>query len=448
MSNIKKMIITDNIDLSSKQMISKDEFYSNKKSNYNLKNNDFYTLDSSKIENDKEMLYYALVSTAGKIINYRDYDNDSWKKTVIDKLWISPYKKPILYNHDLYFSSPQGRIVNTFFINHQNKEVEACSYKETLPNEVINFYDSIGSFSEGTGSVIARFQPNDILAERIKNELDLTVSQSSYMSKAVCNICGKNYFSSECTHYPGETYEVEEDGVTKKKMCIVKTYDFEPIELSFVNLPANDTSVVYVYKLNSQLNNDSKIIDNNHISENIEKDNKEEEKDKKNNDNEKEGGNLQENMEDKFKNMLKKTVEDRLGINDESSESFNKLFDSMNSEQVEEFIKIVDFLENKNKKIEDKLEKEEENKAEELKEKEEQKDNSEKKDELKEKEEQKDSSEKGEEKEELKGKEEQKESSNDSKEKPIEKFYKDSKETESNVIKYDSELEALINSVI
>ena len=44
-------------------------------------------------------------------------------------------------------------------------------------------------------------------------------------NKGVCSICGKNiYNSDECEHYPGRTYEIEEDGVTKNKLCWVMAY--------------------------------------------------------------------------------------------------------------------------------------------------------------------------------------------------------------------------------
>ena len=39
-------------------------------------------------------------------------------------------------------------------------------------------------------------------------------------SKAVCSICGNSYNDhSKCEHIAGKTYEIEEDGVTKNKLC-------------------------------------------------------------------------------------------------------------------------------------------------------------------------------------------------------------------------------------
>lgn len=40
--------------------------------------------------------------------------------------------------------------------------------------------------------------------------------------KATCSVCGENYRSNKCSHYAGKTYEVEENGVTKNKLCFIK----------------------------------------------------------------------------------------------------------------------------------------------------------------------------------------------------------------------------------
>ena len=40
-------------------------------------------------------------------------------------------------------------------------------------------------------------------------------------SKAICSVCGDNYYN--CNHYKGKTYEIEnEDGTTSNKLCYVK----------------------------------------------------------------------------------------------------------------------------------------------------------------------------------------------------------------------------------
>lgn len=351
MSKTNQMIITDNIDLSQKKIFTKDEFYKDNKSLKNFSLKDFRSIDSAKIEKNSEIVYYALVSTSDKVINNRNYDYESWLDTVKAKKWLKPYKKPILYNHDLYFSSPQGRIENAFFIKHEGKQILASSIEEELPTEVIDYYDSIGAFSVGTGSVITKFTADEWLAERINNELDLTVSQSSFMNKAVCNICGKDFFGSECCHYPGEEYEIEENGKKVKKVCVVNTFDFEPIELSFVNLPANDTSVVYVYKTEKEGNKADDSLVNTDKKDGVEnqedKNNNETNKNINKDNNEKEGG-VSEPVND-FKDILKNQISDKFNLSEDKKELFGKLFDTMDSNQIKDFIS---FLEEINKKEE------------------------------------------------------------------------------------------------
>lgn len=44
-------------------------------------------------------------------------------------------------------------------------------------------------------------------------------------SKGVCSVCGNDYRNSDkCEHYAGKTYEVEENGVTKNKLCWILAY--------------------------------------------------------------------------------------------------------------------------------------------------------------------------------------------------------------------------------
>ena len=335
MSKEKRMIITDNLDLSERKIITKDEFYQDKKNSSKINISDFLTVDSGKIEKNKEMLYYALVSTSDKEINCRSYDYKSWEKTVVDKMWISPYQKPILYNHDLYNSSPQGRIQNTFFINHSDKKVICSSLEEELPQDVINFYDSLGAFNEGTASIIARISPDNVLAQRIESGLDITVSQSSYMDKAVCSICGKNYYGDECSHIPGKTYKLE-DG--SEKTCIVKTFDYEPIELSFVTIPANKTSIVYSFQKKQSSSNDNLAENNIQIKDDENEDNK----------NIKNG----ENKDMELKNILKDMISQKLNLGEELKDSYDKLFDSMTPEQINYFKNIIDHLTKKAEVVE------------------------------------------------------------------------------------------------
>jgi hypothetical protein len=238
-----KIIITDNIDLSNKDGFSKDDFYADKR-------NSVITSDAKANANVYKgtKKFYALLSTSDKEINNRMYSSSSWKKTVMDGAWQGkPYKKPILRNHDLYNSTPLGRINDSFYIEHNTLEVFNKD-NNVLPQAVIDNYISQGCFESGSASVIVEFNADEDTAKRLVDGLDLTVSQSSFMNKATCNICGKDYFQSGgCNHVAGTTYEIEKDGKSEKVKCVLHTEDYEPIELSFVNLPANDTSTVFVF---------------------------------------------------------------------------------------------------------------------------------------------------------------------------------------------------------
>lgn len=324
MAKTSEMIITDNLDLTEKHKMTKDEFYSQ----YKGQRTPFNAVDSLEIEQNNEKMYYALVTTSGKEINSRLYDDSSWAKTVVDKMWLLPYSKPILYNHNLYDSIPEGRIMNAFLISHSSKSVIQQSLpNEELPQEVIDYYNEIKAFDEGISSIIVNFQPSKFLAHRLDNKLDLTVSQSSYMNQATCNICGQSYYGSSCTHIAGNTYSIEEDGATTTKKCIVTTYDFDPIELSFVNLPANDTSVVYIYeKKDTETNSDAGTEPLNVIDKNT---------------NETEKGGEENNMNEDYKEILKKVVLDSLKVSEEEKQKIETFYDSLNPEQVKNFLEIT-----------------------------------------------------------------------------------------------------------
>lgn len=238
---MKRRIITDNLDLTDKKEWFYEDFYKGKKS--------IQAYDSSSTVNkEKVVSYYGLVSTSDKEINCRKYDKESWKKTVIDGTWIKPFGRPIMRNHDVYFGDSVGRITESYFYDHSTEVVTSDSVENSLPKDVLDFYKEKGAFSNGSGSVIVKFELDAKTAERVDSGLDMTLSQSSIMNSATCNICGKDYYSGDCNHVAGETFQIEEDGVKKDVKCVVYTKDYEPVELSIVNFPANDTSIIYKRK--------------------------------------------------------------------------------------------------------------------------------------------------------------------------------------------------------
>lgn len=243
-------IITDEYNLVDKKKMTKDEFY--KENSLKAKDSQIKIQDSantnilkdSKIFNG-DYEFYALLSTSDKEINGRYYSKDSLKRWVQDNLWHKNYNKPILKQHNI-FSDCLGRMKETFFVDHETFEVISSNADAKLPEGVLKHYQDAHSFEDGTGTVIGRFTTNETIAERILNDLDLTVSQSSLMEKATCSICGHDYFGEKCEHLSGEQY-LNKD--TKElETCKVTIDCGEPIELSFVNFPANATSTVFAHK--------------------------------------------------------------------------------------------------------------------------------------------------------------------------------------------------------
>lgn len=240
MSKIRR-IITDDLDLEDKQGKTADSFYG---AEGKRKGSD---AAPGKAYSGKKR-FFAVLSTSDKAINNRLYDKESWKKTVTDGTWNGPiYAKPMLRNHDLYSDTPFGRIKDSFFVDHSNITV-VNKDNRPLDEKVLNHFKDLGVFNEGTGTVIAEFTSDEATAQRMIAGLDCTVSQSSFFGKASCSICGNDYYGGECTHVAGRNYPKKDDkgNPIEDRFCLVKAQDFEPIELSIVNIPANDTSVIYV----------------------------------------------------------------------------------------------------------------------------------------------------------------------------------------------------------
>ncbi|MGL6100449.1 MAG: hypothetical protein ACRC0G_12590 [Fusobacteriaceae bacterium] len=235
----KKRIITDDMDLSNKTAMTDDSFYNSKIG----KSSD--SSGVSPIYKGKSR-FFALLSTSDKAINNRLYDKESWKKTVMDGSWEGPlYAKPMIRNHDIREQTPFGRIKDSYFVEHGSFDTINKESKK-LDKKVLDFYKNAGALNSGSGSVIVEFSSDEVTANRIISGLDATVSQSSYFKDASCTVCGSDYFGNDCTHVAGRHYSIKKDDVSIDVECLVLTKDFEPIELSIVNTPANDTSVIFV----------------------------------------------------------------------------------------------------------------------------------------------------------------------------------------------------------
>lgn len=328
-----RIIINDEIDLSIKdtEKLTYDSLY--KKDNAHL-----LSLDSANKEYTPKGGVYAILSVADKLINNRKYSYDSLKLNVLNEDWTKPFNKPFLKNHDIYTDS-LGRIKQAWFIDHENLEVSAPNGQDSIPEDVINFFKDKKCFNEGTGSTLVELTVNADTYERIQNGFDQTVSQSSYSEKNICSICHQPYFGGNCSHFAGEEYKVGED--EHMELCYVSCSNFEPVELSIVNNPANKSSILYISNNSNKKNtsddkedeknkvNDSKIDKT--LSIDKIKDNENNIKNE-HNDLEQTDKKMEDSM---FKDLLKKSISKLLAdkLTADGIVAFEKLFDSLETEE-------------------------------------------------------------------------------------------------------------------
>lgn len=352
---MEKLIINDEIDLRSKnkELLTYDSIY--KKHNVGIINND------SKSNVHMKDGVYAILSVSDKIINNRLYLYDSLKENVMNRDWTKPFNKPFLKNHDIYCDS-LGRIKRAWFVDHSTFQVFKPNDEIELPTKVLDHYKSIDAFSNGTGTTIVELSVSDEEYERIKLGLDQTVSQSSYTNSMVCNICKKPYYGGECTHLAGDSYKIGDS--EELQTCYVISGDFEPVELSIVNSPANDSSILYI---SSETDSNTKDEKTTEIDKNKTKDTIKENVNIQENTDSQENTESQnkDNMEDlMYKDMLKKMFSDQVKdkLTEDGLNAFNTLLDSLNSaEQITNLqtilnnIKLADCKEeNKDEKVSEK----------------------------------------------------------------------------------------------
>lgn len=337
-----RIIINDEVDLSIKdsEKLTYDSLY---------KNNGGHLLssDSTKKEYTPKSGVYAILSVADKLINNRKYNYDSLKLNVLNEDWTKPFNKPFLKNHDIYTDS-LGRVKKAWFIDHEKLEVSAPNGQDEIPEDVLNFFKDKKCFDEGTGSTLVELSVDSDTYERIKNGLDQTVSQSSYSEKNICSICHQPYFGGNCTHFAGEEYKVGED--EHMELCYVECSRFEPVELSIVNNPANKSSILYISnnsnkKTNSKdEKNEKDNINYSEIDKSLSKDKiRDNENNIKNEQNDLEQTDKKPMEDSMFKDLLKKAMSKPLAdkLSSDGLEAFDKLFDSLETEEQIGFLQTI-----------------------------------------------------------------------------------------------------------
>lgn len=200
--------------------------------------------------NSTDYTLYAVETVSGKPINHRIYDKSSVKGSIMDGKWNKPYNKRLIKNHNSYGDySVQGMISDAHFIDLEDSTGH-CSYNPSnpLPSEVRDIIISDNAIGDGIG--VVEFIPNKDYLDKLLNFDGTIFSQSSYYEKCTCNICNNDYWGMECSHGAGRTYQISIPGTDLKqdKICYpIMTGDREPVELSTVVSPANNTSILYVY---------------------------------------------------------------------------------------------------------------------------------------------------------------------------------------------------------
>ena len=315
---------------------------------------DFEQVDQKKLvefdsltdsEEDGDVIY-NIATVSDKEINCRIYPDQHIRDTVIQKKWLNPFLKPLLLNHDIY-TEPLGRIVDSFYVEHNTLDVLGGS--EKLPDSVVMKFKKEGHLEDGSGSVILKIKPFKDTLAKIKDGVMLTTSQASATDSLTCSICGKDYY--DCEHRIGGVY----DG----KKALLKTGSLSPYENSSVNRPANDSSVFLRYSKDEDksyiygTDNDNVLVSSTDSKKDEEtednvknlpedtKDNKliEETIDKN------EGAGMKEKIAMQLKKLKERTLKDfskTLSLDEEKKQKFAAVLDSFGEDEV---FTVLDFIE-------------------------------------------------------------------------------------------------------
>ena len=156
---------------------------------------------------------------AGTLINNRIYPPESMRKGI--RTWTSPYKKPVLVNHD-DTKDPVGRVISAKYFQTQNK-FDLSEYKPILHE------------SEGYGyqKLTIKVTDQDAIQKILDGRYE-TVSVRMTTDHCYCSICDSDWSGGDgpCEHTPGSKY----DG----KLAYITTGDLSYREISFVNIPADE----------------------------------------------------------------------------------------------------------------------------------------------------------------------------------------------------------------
>jgi hypothetical protein len=155
---------------------------------------------------------------SGTLINNRIYPPEEMKKGLHS--WTSPYKKPVLFNHD-DTKDPIGRVISAHYEKTQ-RAIESRDYKPILRE------------SDGYGfqRLTAKITDPDAIQKILDGRYE-TVSVRMSTNHCWCSVCDTDWSDGEpCEHTPGTKYE--------GKLCFMTTGELTYREMSFVNIPADE----------------------------------------------------------------------------------------------------------------------------------------------------------------------------------------------------------------
>lgn len=201
---------------------------------------------ASKSKKGLYITYY--LSHSGRRINNRIYPTLGQQRG-IDTI-MKPYPKPILQNHDKD-KDPIGRFVSAEwedlsheavkFFNNVNDYMEVVkAYDSNDPKEIYSVMKKYNLLTNsdwpGLGRMKVRAHITD--KEAVEKFLDgryITFSAGSSTDRHVCSICDSDWAKGDmCEHRHGRIYDGE--------ICVFITGDFNVMEGSVVNMPADDLS--------------------------------------------------------------------------------------------------------------------------------------------------------------------------------------------------------------
>jgi len=222
---------------------------------------DFHMGSSSP---SKGLLVSWDLSHSGRRINNRIYSVKG-QQAGVDSI-LNPYPKPILRHHDQE-TDPIGRFVAaewqdlnqeamSFFVDVNAYSDVLDAFDEDNPEKIYKSLKSSGLLTNknwpglGRMRVSARITDKDAI-EKFLDGRYITFSAGSTTDRHTCSICMEDWAKGDfCEHRHGKIYDGE--------VCVFITGNFDVLEGSVVNSPADDLSQVLSMEVSDDMPQDLK----------------------------------------------------------------------------------------------------------------------------------------------------------------------------------------------